>query len=440
MKNSKLKFKKGAASFYIVAFSTLILLIVATSFAAIIISEITRTSNDDLSQSAYDSALAGVEDAKLAYFNYQKCIAENGGGDCANIVGWIESQAEQQSCDMVAKILGRNSTDEEGGVIVLQESNTDVSNNMQQAYTCVKMQTILKDYRSTLSSANQFKVIKTKFDEPGENNVASSVDRIKISWYETAAGNYHYTNINNNGNVVFPRAGEEETAAPPTISVALVQTTENYNLNDFDLTVGDRTDRGMIYLVPSNQVRSGDGEKTYRATSWDGTNKTNIIEKEAFLKSNNKTAVNLPYVVYCDPASTMEFACSATIWLPEPIGGDRNKDTFIFVVGLPYGKPNTDFAMEFLCRSGSVCGTEIINSEGDTEIIDPGQAYLDGVQVRVDSTGRANDLYRRVEVRLESEANSSYLSLMGPLNLIDNTGSGANTLEKKEAVIKEWNF
>ena len=55
---NKPKFKKGAASFYIVAFSTLILLIVATSFAAVIISEITRTSNDDLSQSAYDSSMA----------------------------------------------------------------------------------------------------------------------------------------------------------------------------------------------------------------------------------------------------------------------------------------------------------------------------------------------------------------------------------------------
>ena len=65
------KFKKGAASFYIVAISTLILVIIAASFAAVIISELTRTSNDDLAQSAYDAALAGVEDAKLAYYNYQ---------------------------------------------------------------------------------------------------------------------------------------------------------------------------------------------------------------------------------------------------------------------------------------------------------------------------------------------------------------------------------
>ena len=67
-------FKSGAASFYIVAFSALILTIVAIGFAVVIVSELTRSSNDDLSQSAFDSALAGVEDAKLAFYNYQTCI------------------------------------------------------------------------------------------------------------------------------------------------------------------------------------------------------------------------------------------------------------------------------------------------------------------------------------------------------------------------------
>ena len=63
------KFRTGAASFYIVAFSTLILVIIAASFATAIVSEVMRSSNDDLSQSAYDAALAGVEDAKLAFNN-----------------------------------------------------------------------------------------------------------------------------------------------------------------------------------------------------------------------------------------------------------------------------------------------------------------------------------------------------------------------------------
>ncbi len=76
VKKNKMSFKKGAASFYMVAFSTLILVIIVASFAAIIISAVIRASNDDLSQSAYDSALAGIEDAKLAYYNYRACIEQ----------------------------------------------------------------------------------------------------------------------------------------------------------------------------------------------------------------------------------------------------------------------------------------------------------------------------------------------------------------------------
>ena len=107
------KFKKGAASFYIVAFATLILMIIAVSFASIIISEMNRTSKDDLAQSAYDSALAGVEDAKLAFSNYKKCIANGATAkepvsdaplDCSAIVWYME----HPDCGMVGKILGRD--------------------------------------------------------------------------------------------------------------------------------------------------------------------------------------------------------------------------------------------------------------------------------------------------------------------------------------------
>ena len=81
-KNRNMKrFKQGAASFYMVAITTLVLVIIATSFAAVIIAEIARTSNDDLAQSAYDAAMAGVEDARLAYYNYSNCI-EKGGSEC----------------------------------------------------------------------------------------------------------------------------------------------------------------------------------------------------------------------------------------------------------------------------------------------------------------------------------------------------------------------
>ena len=46
----KSRFKKGVASFYIVAFAALILVIVASSFAMVVMSEVERTSGSDLSR------------------------------------------------------------------------------------------------------------------------------------------------------------------------------------------------------------------------------------------------------------------------------------------------------------------------------------------------------------------------------------------------------
>ena len=122
--------KRGAASFYIVAFSTLILMVVATSFAMVAISEISRSSNDDLSQSAYDSALAGVEDAKVAYVNYRKCkdtghiASDDGTGTvtvtCADIIHWVEQPAGiPEDCKMVGRIVGKIPKNSEESEVVV---------------------------------------------------------------------------------------------------------------------------------------------------------------------------------------------------------------------------------------------------------------------------------------------------------------------------------
>ncbi len=118
-KSASHRFKRGVASFYIVAISTLILVIIGASFAAVIISAVTRTSNDDLSQSAYDAALAGLEDAKLVLYDYQQCklvkaaeAAGNGraandarnklvgnGIDCGCLINWVEQRASYGSSE-----------------------------------------------------------------------------------------------------------------------------------------------------------------------------------------------------------------------------------------------------------------------------------------------------------------------------------------------------
>lgn len=436
-------FKKGAASFYVVAFSTLILVIIAASFAAIIISEITRTSNDDLAQSAYDSALAGVEDAKLAFYNYQNCLAQgatktainnDGTLTCGEIIYIMEEQSGD--CDMTARLLGRlrdgEASTDEG--IVIQESS-DADNNMLQAYTCVKIETELEDYRSTLSSSKPSEIVKVKLSD----KEASSIKTAVIRWHGDAnTMKPSFSDFDNtNKKVVFKSLTKSLAAVPPTIAVTMIQTGPTFSLADFEETRGEQTNRATVFLVPTNSTvnAAGEAEKNYK-----GAYKTdlggNYIAKTGLLKSNDKRAINLPYVVYCDTDSS-DYACSVTLELPDPVNGKRNDDTFMFVVSMPYGR-STDFSMQFCDATGTVegCKGEQVIAGGETQTVDHA-VMMRGSQLSIDSTGRANDLFRRVETRL----NPADAGLPYPLYAIQLLGDGnEDLLNKNLAVTCEWNF
>lgn len=425
MKN---KFKKGAASFYIVAFSTLILMIVAISFAAVIISEVERTSNDDLSQSAYDSALAGIEDAKLAYYNYTNCRTMNSEGstssgitDCATVVKAMDEGMEQLKnqtanppCDMVWKMLGRNESNNGN----MTESNT-AQNNMQQFTTCVTMTDEVDGYSGTLSPSKGVDVIQPKFGSGSEDYSADEIDRITLKWYSSENATTYGFNYASTGSNTFPLAAGMPIA-PPILSFTVLQTGPTFTMNSFNDVKNAETNRGTVYLVPS---RNG------------GDNK---IEASELVKSNDKKVQKTPHKVACGQEND-DYICSVDIELPKPIGGIRNSDTFEVVLNMPYGQFETDFLMEFYCRDreNSPCYTkETQNDDGSVESR-PSTATLKGVQLEVDSTGRANDLYRRVIARLKSNTDIA-LSVMGPLELLG--GDEGDGLTKDMTVTIEHNF
>lgn len=423
------KYKQGAASFYIVVFSTLVLLVVMASFTALVVAQITRSSNEDLSQSAYDSALAGVEDAKLAYYNYRTCLAQGATAkqpaegkteyDCGEII-WLMDNAQidggagDANCDVVAKVLGREVVDGSGVVIKESEDN----NNMQQWSTCVKVQTNPKNYLGTVSNDNPLKVVDVKLD----NVSAAQIKKIKVSWgvnIDEATSIF----IEDDNISSFPKEySGADLINPPVIGVALIQASNEFMASDFDVTEGDRTNRGLVYLVP----RNGSGK--------------NSLDETAMLKSNDKTAKNDPHAINCSDSGESEFACAAEIKLPKPVGGERSDDNFKIAISLVYGKA-TDFALEFFCDDGVKCGEDRIISETGEETKDTNQASTRNMQIAIDSTGRANDLFRRVETRLEQVDNSS-ISILGPLELFgeDSSSDTATTLKKDYTVTKEYNF
>lgn len=313
---------------------------------------------------------------------------------------------------MVAAILGR-SRNEDG---VLVEESSSAGNNMQQVYTCVTMSPIVTSLKATLNSSNPTMVMPAKFDDGTE---ASEIKSIQVSWYlNNGEDALKYSNFDGNG--IFSK----NAPLPPVLSVGLIQTSGSFSLDDFDVTKDGSTNRGTVYLVPvgategnlnegeAKRIASGKEQDDETKNSdkyigaWNGAK--NIItnkkdgKNSGFLKSNDKTVNNKPYAVYCD--SDKEYACSVTIELPEPINGNRSNKTFMIVLSLPYVESGADVDLAF-CKKEEGCSSssgeigEGGEGEQNSERVD-----IKGVQISIDSTGRANDLYRRIETRLMPEA------------------------------------
>lgn len=364
------KFKQGAASFYIVAIATLILVIMATSFAAIIMSEIARTSNDDLAQSAYDSALAGIEDAKLAYYEYSKCVAGQAspGTDCDSIKAAFISG----DCNSVAQILYGLE-----GEITLKES-TEGTSSMNQAYTCVKFEP-RKDFTGVLPSSSTKTTKVIKISTQGTYN-ANDVASIRMRWGKNTEGG---------------------SALPPILEFGIIQTSSEFTLDDFTMTYGDRTNRGTLFLEPTS-------ESGHYSTSTDYS-----IGANELLKSNNKVASNPSYPVTCDTeaageGANDEFLCAVDIQLPIPVGEIRSNDTFMVVLSM---LSDSDIPFNFaLCGDGG-CEKEVGGTPtGEDPTVEENIIPMD-LQLGVDSTGRANDLYRRVYTILEPAEKSTEESI-----------------------------
>lgn len=420
-----MKKRTGAASFYIVAFSTLLLTVIAIAFTTSILSETNRTIDDDLSQSAYDSALAGIEDAKLAIAKYNDCKVNSASNkDCKSVIDLFEHHKDD--CDVVAKILGRINEGAEApdGTFIKETSgNSSDDNGMEQAYTCVTLETKMYDYRATLTPEHLTHVVSLSVDN------ADAVKSIRISWYSDTDGTtLVHKDVTSNGLLKYPKlTSSQQSSAPPTIAVELIQTPSTFTMDDLD----NGTNRGILYLTPSNRQLGNANDKDdapkylltetssgkpaiastlFNADYYDITNtynngndyKTNVLREEQgkmnFTQSNRNSTKNIPILVYCPENSGSEFACSASIEVPRPTPADakRNQDTFMLAVSLPYGHPDTDFAIE-VCTDKE-CYPMSENGTKDESHHVP----FNNSQIKIDSTGRANDLYRRVEARVEN--------------------------------------
>ena len=433
--------RSGATSIYVVVVATLLFTIITVSFVRILLRDAASSAADELSQMAYDSALAGVEDAKTTMQKYRQCVrAGHTAGepnDCGRIISAVEKSFDyasggatdiSEACDSVKRALTGNS--DATGETLIQEvsSNTSTTN---QAYTCVILAEDLKDYRSSLLESNPMRVIPLQpkpddYTDLGRHEAAEKVAYIRIDWYSHDNGGGRLANSNGIFSPYSPNNVE-----PPVLSAQLIQTDRTFTLSEFDNSEGDTTNRALVYLTPKQNSNN---------------KSVDVVSASTLASTNNhlNNSINTPISVSCEnkdswlTSSAPEFACSAVLEVPTPVahpgdstGGFRNWETFYLVLNLPYRAPDTDFAIS-MYAGGANCRNEAINA-GDNPA-----CLLDfsGVQVAIDSTGRANDLYSRVEARIEfTDINFPF-----PQYAIQATSNAENAIDKNFYVTQDCGY
>lgn len=402
-----MKTRKGMASLYLVAFTTLLLGIVTMSFARVMISESKQASNSDLSESAFDSALAGIEDAKTVIVMYEYCLnnptGEVGGINCGYVKGQMNAAFTNGNCDVIQKILGNGETVGEANSEAAGE--VPVGENSNQYYTCVPISNDSPTYRAVLNEGTRSKVIPAKISD----GKYAEVKGIELQWFTPASDDstrYMFTDTDKNEINFIPFKNKDAAMdgigekAAPILSFEIFQTDTDFTMAELDLNNEDNTgtNHAMIILYP-DYSKKGDAVTVNGHTPGtfvsaqdllDASNKSNQAALNATANYNNSVVPKMVTCGYADGGAR----CRATIEFPPTYGGgSRAEQTFMFRVSLPYGVPETDFTIQPCTK---------IDTAGDGVRYCSETVGFTGAQYIVDSTGRASTLYRRIIARIET--------------------------------------
>lgn len=363
MKITSNRKQSGAVSLFVVIFAALLLTIVTVGFVQIMVKDQQQASNQDLSQSANDAALAGIEDAKRLLLLDQSCRDGTAAPtiNCAAInAALIPTPGQNETdCDALssAGIVGETNNE-----TLIRQSAGDNAEKLDEAYTCVKIGVNTVNYEGRME-ANKTTLVSI--------SGVSIFDSVEISWFSSQDVSSTDTNPaigfpSAGGSVSLPRVGTEwPLNNPPLLRTQLIQLGGNFKLTDFDDSQAGRGNTHTLFLYPgaagsSNFEFAVDGRRS-------GTSTPRLTE----CKSN---FINDQYL------------CKATIALPAPIDGNSaNRNAYLRLTAL---------------YNGARFSLKLKNGASDV--------LFNRVQPEVDSTGRANDVFRRVKARVELKGDFAY--------------------------------
>lgn len=354
--------QSGAVSLFVVIFAALLMTIVTVGFIQLMLKEQQQATATDLSQSAYDSAQAGVEDAKRLLLLNQACRTNTAAStvNCAAVESALSPVpgTSETSCDTLAQAGLVGETNNE---TIIQQSEAD--NSLDQAYTCVKIGVNTDDYKGTVG-VNGSDMVPLKG--------VSEFDAVELSWFSRD----DVSSTTNDPTVGFPSSGTDVSLPPvgskwqfnypPLLRTQLMQTGGSFKLGDFDDSqAGNRSNANTLFLYPSA---------------------TGVPNKD-FALDARRSSTGAPQLAKCNTSFVDgEYACTVTLRLPNPIDGNvANRGAFLRLSALYNGA-------HYSVRLKN--GSEYVK--------------FNNVQPVVDSTGRANDLFRRIRARVELKGDFTY--------------------------------
>jgi hypothetical protein len=361
---------RGAVSLFVVVFTALLFVTVTVGFTILMLSNQQRATDNDLAQSALDSAQAGTEDAKRVLAKLADC-QEKGQLDPSSpqfsvTCQTINAAVNAGDCNTVGRSMGDTGANPER---LVQQSPDDKA--LEQAYTCIKIRPDTDSYIGKTKDEGEIRVIPLKSDAP--------FDKVRVSWLQRddmslAAGETPNFSIPRHDDGTIRLLGKDQWIG---------------GIDDADRALGKR---GALLRVQSIQYKPGDvnirnidnDQRTaFLYPSEVGTNmvdlKTADIHKPIF--EDNRDApidgiYNKPQLVQCDKTRTSGYLCYADIRLVQ------GQDHFTYLTVASVYRA-TSFQVELM--------------KNDNTIV-----KFKNVQPEIDATGRANDVFRRIVSRVES--------------------------------------
>lgn len=344
--------QSGMVAIFVVIFSTILVAIITVSFLRSMIQEEKQASNNNLSQSAYDSAVTGVEDGKRVI---RAALQATGTAQQK-----AKNAIDNKSCSTIA----------DAGIVAMG-SETQIKSNggvslQNQAYTCVKITMNTNDVILNLTEGESV-VVPLK--------AMSSFNTIDIQWMHrnnsdggTAYIGGEATDLAapTSGNYdKLPAKADWNIAAASLLRVQSILPTESsVSLNDLDssvVTTNFLRPAAAISTAPPFNINLA----SMRATSTNTVTSLNAIACSTTKYKNGN------------------YACNARLSKPDS-------------AMVPSGSNVAYLRLTSLYRDTSVKITLAKDNSGSSTSI----VQFDGVQPEIDSTGRADDVFRRIRSRV----------------------------------------